>query len=259
MTAPPIDLWNAETFDPALTALLTANLDLIRAFVAEQKAIDAEYEADQRRPMRRSNPHWDALHALEQEIDALARDRTARGWHYSRLTDDEVAVIRANGLTVSTLAGLARRLNARVAAGDLTEAEAKAVYNASPLHEQGDSRLDQICFAAKPQRPTSAGVRRLLSLYGGEAASFHLEDSLLLARLETLGRPRIVEAAIPLATVRRSTPLGKAILGAFAARHNVRLDEVMPDLFAKQDLGAGTILAIHTEGEARFTAFSEAD
>ncbi|KRR18723.1 hypothetical protein CQ13_09735 [Bradyrhizobium retamae] len=57
--------------------------------------------------------------------------RAIRAWHYTRLVDDEVRIIQENGIYPGTLETLKLRLDALVAAGLITTADAKALYAAT--------------------------------------------------------------------------------------------------------------------------------
>jgi hypothetical protein len=253
--ATPIDLWDVDSFDPELNAILDANADRVRAYLTEQAAIDHEYDTNPRLMMRRANPHWDAYQHLDRLLDAALRGRPARAWHYTRLTDDEVGAIRAGGLGLSTRAALDARLADRIAAGDLTAPQAQAIRAASPLHgDQHDARAGQVCACAYPAPVADPGVERLLRYWGGEVASFHLEDPDLLFRLGEIGRPRVLEVAAPLAAVRPGTALGKAAIAAFAHGAGIAFEAFMPDLFFIEPLAPTAVLAIHSDGEEAFVS-----
>ena len=251
----PIDLWDPASFDLELRATLTAHTDLLRAFWSEDALIEAEYETSSRPLPRRSNPHWHALDALQADLDARLRTRIARVWHYTRLTDAEVDGFRVHGPGLSTADTFRARLTAQVRAGLLTQDQAAAIWAASALlGEQRDAREGQFCMTAVPFPPTYDGVEELLRYWGGEAAAFHLKDETLRAHLQTIGKPRILEIALPLAAVRPSTQLAKAVLSAHAHNEAIDAGSFMVDLFAIQPLSPASLIAVHTEGEASYAA-----
>jgi hypothetical protein len=88
---------------------------------------------------------------LVEEIGRDIEVRTIRAWHYTRLTEAEMDNIRINGIYLSTLETLRRRLDAAVADG-LVEAEiAEALFMASPFHEQIEERSNKFWMTSYPR------------------------------------------------------------------------------------------------------------
>jgi hypothetical protein len=66
-------------------------------------------------------------------------------------------------------------------------------------------------------------VKPLLENWGGESTYFWLENEGLKALVAKIGRPRILEVAIPIAKTRHGYSAGRAVIGHLRARSNVGL------------------------------------
>ena len=136
-----IDVWDAKTFDPRLTAQLHDQVDVITDYVARDREIFLAHELGRSRSlMRPENVHAGAFIALQEAMGEAMEDRTIRAWHYTRLTDAEVELARREGIHLSTPQTLQNRLEVLAASGDLTGVQVEALYAASPFHEQLKSR-----------------------------------------------------------------------------------------------------------------------
>lgn len=202
--------------------------------------------------VRPDNRFAEDFSALRDHIDALMGARTIRAWHYTRLTDREVARVRADGVHLSTPASLRQRLDAMVADGDLTAAQADQLWAQNMFTHQHASRADKFWAVSHPLAVTDHGVVPLMSHWGGEAASMWLRDESLLAHLAALGRPRVLELGMPLGQCQSFGGPGRAVLATFGRAHGACPEKCGFDLYAKAPLEAGTVLGVHSEGEASF-------
>lgn len=251
MTDRVIDVWDIESYDSALRGLLAANDRLITDYARVDREIDAEYRAS-RLGLRRDNPHAPAYYRL---IDAVAdemRRRTIRGWHYSRLTDDEIERLLVSGLEPSSLDGLRRRLNARVAAADFTEEQAEAIYRSSPFHEQLGSRAGKIYMVAMPEPLEESGLEEIIGHWGGESAFFWQRDPQILALLQATGRAAIIEIAMPLVSSRHHGAAGQSAVHRFARSLGCDVAPYDFELYSVDPLPGSAIRAVHRQDDALF-------
>jgi hypothetical protein len=179
----PIDVWDARTFDPALLALLEARADMIRDYLDTDHQIFLSYDLG-RGPacpiLRPENPHASDFLELQEAIGREMQQRTIRAFHYTHLTDGEVATLMRVGIHLSTPASLQRRLYDIVAAGGLTRDIADQLYAKSPFHsEQVKSRSDKFWMTSHPVVVDDPGVTPLLKHWGGEVASMWIRDEAL--------------------------------------------------------------------------------
>ncbi len=257
MNSTPLDLWDVKTFDPALVAVLTKNAELIRAHIETERCIFLTYDYGPGRAScggRPENPHAHAYLQLQDDMAADMQFRTIRAYHYTRLTDSEVEAMQRDGIHLSTLATLRRRLNTCVVDGLLTTAEADALYAASPFHEQITIRAGRFWLTSHPFVVDDLGVFPLLTHWGGEATYMWLQDEALIAKVQAIGKPRIIEAAVSLNSTTASHRAGESALATFARSLGCVTSKHAIDVCVTAALPFEAILAVHTDGQHTFTA-----
>jgi hypothetical protein len=257
MTPTPIDVWNLETFDGTLLAELNARRDLLRNYELTRKRNFLEQQAAERWVPLKSNPYAaERNYVVEQVITTAMEQRTIRAWHYTRLTDDETALLKSGGVYVSTLEHIRRRLDVQVSARTLSAETADALYAASPFHHQHGSRAGKFWMISHPVAADNSGVELLLGHWGGEGVYFWLKDPELIERVKSFGRPRVIELAIPLEVTRHAYSAAKAVVATFLRTPGCDPDWSAFDLYTTSALGADAVLNIHTEGEPLFAALA---
>jgi hypothetical protein len=144
MIASLIDVWNVETFDTDLWGDLEAHIELIRNYFLTSERQWLEREASDHTMPHPQNPHAREFIWVTEHIMRLMEERTIRAWHYTRMTDEEVAALRRNGIYLSTLGTIKERFDAQVAAGVFDRDIADRLFAESPFQsEQLDSRSDK--------------------------------------------------------------------------------------------------------------------
>lgn len=253
-----IDVWDARTFDLGLLEVLEEQAEEIVGYFDTDHAIFLSYDnvdGPDRPIMRPDNPHAAAYYALLDRVGDLMASRTIRAFHYTRLTDDEVAELRRSGIHLSTPTTLRRRLDALVVSGALPAEIGDRLYDASPFHsEQRDARSEKFWMASHPIAVDDNGVAPLMARWGGEVASFWVSDAALSAPLTRLGKARIAEIAVPLEATRHSHAASKAVVATFGRARGAIPEKSDFDLYLKAPLPATAVFALHTEGDAAFTA-----
>lgn len=253
-----IDVWDHSTFKADLREVLVGHAELIRAYFDTEHSIFLSYDLgrDPDRPMLRpENPHASAYYVLLNAVGELLAPCSIRAFHYTRLTDDEVADFRQSGIHLSTPETLRHRLDALVASGDLSADIANRLYDASPFHsDQRDARSGKFWMVSHPIAIDYGGVEPLMKRWGGEVASFQLSDAALPAPLTRLGKARIIEIAVPLDATRQTPKASEAMVATFGRSLGAIPDKSTFDLYVKTPLPASTVLAVHTEDEATFAA-----
>lgn len=186
--ATPIDVWDVATFDTELAEELSRNADLIQAFWQEGRRLFEEREAQTVRGPPEQNRFGWSYQELGERMTALMEERTIRAWHFTRLTDREVADIVARGMPPMTLAVIRGRLDRIVAEGAIDAATADELYAASPYHRQLDgNRENRTWLAAQPYPIDDGGVVELLATWGGESIGFNHRSGRLRDLLERVG------------------------------------------------------------------------
>lgn len=253
-----IDVWDTCTFDPELLDFLETYATSVRAYFDTDKDIFLSYDLSRDHPrstIRPENPYASGFLGVLEDARQLMVQRTIRAFHYTRLTDDEVASLSVSGIHLSTQETLLRRLATLVASSVLSKTIADSLYAQSPFHsDQREARTDKFWMTSHPVVPGDSGVVPLLEHWGGEVASMWISDPELLAPMRAIGSARIIEIVLPLAVTQHSYGAAQAVVATFGRSIGAIPDKGAFDLYVNQALPASAVLAIHTEGDPTFAA-----
>jgi hypothetical protein len=158
--------------------------------------------------------------------------------------------MRAEGIRLSTPAFLESRLGSLVSAGILTINEVGEILKETPFKTQLDNRKNMFWMVSSRLPMDDGGVKPLLATWGGEVASMHLTDHDLLAKLQSIGRPRVIEVAAPLSATNKAYSATCAVVAAYALQHGWPSEEGMFDFYVMKDLPPDALLRIFTQSEA---------
>jgi hypothetical protein len=259
MLETPIDVWNLETFDDVLLGELHEHECLIRDYMDTETRNFIERQASDHRSLFPTNPHFNEYQWLVEHIADYIGTRRIRAWHYTRLTDDEVQVVRTFGIYPSTLETIRNRLNLRVGAGDFSAEIADVLFAASPFQDpqRGGERANQFWLTSHPLEPDDGGAESLLGEWGGESVYHWLQDERLKNLVASIGKPRVLELVVPIDATPHGNRAAKAVLGAFGRRSVAyKPDREAFDLYCTHALGPQVVIRIHTEGEPDFAALA---
>jgi hypothetical protein len=259
MTERIIDVWNVETFEKDLLAGLCANAELIRNYIITDRKSFLERQESGRMGPYPTNPYAASYFRFVEDVGRDMEARTIRAWHYTRLTEAETDTLRDTGIYASTLETIRRRLDAQVAAGVFSAEIAGALFARSPFHhdEQSGARSNKFWMTSHPVGIEDGSVTPLLGGWGGEAVYFWLKDAILEELVAGIGKPRVLEMAVPLDATRHAYSAGRAVVATFARTLGCDRDTGAFDLYATRSLGAEAVLAIHTEGDAVFAEIAK--
>lgn len=255
VAATEIDVWNLATFDDELQGLLESHADLIQAYSEVDREIHNPFDLHpglNRPVIRPQNPYANEFIRFEERLEEPMNLRTIRAFHYTRITDAELGHLHEEGVHLSTPETLLRRLTALVGAGDLSQNDVDALLNASPFQTQLDSRQGMFWMTSRPFPINYAGVEQLLRYWGGEVASFHVRNPDLLAKLERIGRSRVVEVAAPLSATKHAFCAGRAVVATFARSIGCTVERIDFDLYVEHPLSTAAVIRVHTEGEREY-------
>lgn len=251
------DVWNIKTFDDLLIAELDAKRELFCNYEHTAKRNYREQQVAKGWVPLKENPYAaERQHILERIIMPMMKERTIRAWHYTRLTDDEVQLLRSDGIHTSDLAAIRRRLDAQVAAGVISAEVADALYGASPFHHQQEARSGKFWMTSHPFPTDHHGVELLLAHWGGEGVYFWLEDRELTEIVKGIGRPRVIEVAVPLHVTTSAYSAAKAVIATFVMAHGCEPDWPAFDLYTTKALGADAVLNVLTENAPDFSGLA---
>ncbi|GGI24167.1 hypothetical protein [Bradyrhizobium guangdongense] len=249
-----VDVWNADTFDSRLIQGLGANADLMLSYFESERCVFLDHDLGRNRSLvRPGNPHAQNFVQFAEALARTMEQRTIRAWHYTRLTDVEVETLRCDGVHLSTPESLQRRLAAIVASGAITNDLASDLYSRSPFQsEQREIRINRFWMTSHPVDVRDGGVDPLTKYWGGEVASMFVRDEAMLARLALIGRPRVVELAVPVKLADAGYSAARAVIATFARSRGAIPDKNAFDLRVTSPLPAAAVLAVHTAGDTAF-------
>lgn len=247
------DVWNVETFDEELHGDLDVQSDIVRDYMITSSRQCLEREASDRKMPYPGNPYAGEFNWVTERIMRLMEARTIRAWHYTRMTDAEIGALRQRGIYLSTLDNIRLRFAAQVAAGVFSQEIADRLFADSPYQsDQRDSRSNKFWMVSHPVDIEDGSVELLLERWGGEAAYFCQQDPSLQDLLKRIGRPRVLEIAMPLVHSDHGLSAAEAVVATFGRTLGCRPDQHVFDLYTYQPLGAAHILGVHSEGEPNF-------
>jgi hypothetical protein len=253
-----IDVWDVQTFDAELASILANAADLVRNYLRteDQIFLSHDHRGGSERSIRRpENPYSGAFLALQELIAYRMQSRRIRAWHYTRLTASEVDGLRREGIHLSTPTTLRARLDVLVASSQLNAQQADALYAASPFHSnQLESRSNKFWLVSHPQAVDDGGVKPLMAHWGGEVASMWTKDPALLGPIAVVGKPRVVEVAVPLAVTPNSDSAAGAVIATYGRALGCIPSAHSFDLWVTAPLGSDAIIRVHTEGDTFFHA-----
>lgn len=246
---PILDTSDPATFDLELISILQGNHNLIQSYLKREQEIFEIYDNyyGPRRPKTRpNNVHWNQFHALLDEVTRLVEIRTIRGFHYTRMTDSEVKALLTSGIRLSTPKFLKQRLDSLIKEGHITHNESETILRESPFRTQLDIRQNMFWMVSSFLPADDNGVEPLLATWGGEVASMHLTDQRLLKKLREIGRPRIIEVAVPVSSTNKAYSAGKSVVSSYALLNGWPSEDPVFDFYSMNDLPENSILQLST-------------
>jgi hypothetical protein len=251
-----IDIDNATTFGVALERVLVGSRSVALGYRAEELRLLKDPDGSLAYTLRPNKFADERRSVIEKEVMPLLEDRTLLVWHYTRLLPHEAINIRSNGMKVSTFESMKARLMSARDHGLLDDGEVQVLINGSPLvrdENQKRCRSDKLFFFPKRLPVDASGVEPLTSSWGGEVIYFWQDNTTLKAKLNSMGVPSVVEAAIPLSTPGLCHRVAETL---FDKLGNPNSSENF-DCWIEHDLPKESIAEIHQPGSSGFAPFKE--
>lgn len=207
-----------STWPSELVELLRENENLIQSYMREEhRRLHDDRRDGQYIPtaFRGSNQFASDWQAFLPEIHTTLQGTYITGFHCTRLTDDEVAVIAARGMSLPSPEMLRERICDRLKADELSEDIAERLLRENRAAD--DNRPNKLWFCFTPSLlEIESGVRPLFCHWGGEALyGQHENDSEIGPILRKIGQPRIVVAEIPFAYLATPALLAEIVAGRY--------------------------------------------
>lgn len=213
----PIESDRPSTWPAGLTAFADDARDELRKWRHTAREIDGRAQTDVTLRIRRPPNSLDGFaDDCEREIAQLLCGATFLVRHCTRLCLDERDAIRSSGMEPLSLSLLHRRIDARLAAGDLNLRQAETLKRRNCAEDDNRSGLTWWIAGKSALRDESAVVR-LLQSWGGEALYIEHESSSTGALLRSFGDATIVEAEIPFEDLDAIFAIERRVRAAIAA------------------------------------------
>ena len=251
---------DVSSWPPRLLARFEANERLLVAYdECEKKRMDDKAWGSTYVPMalRPPNPHYCSKQAFLEAIRVEFSDRLVfRGFHCTRLIDDEVNAILKDGMTPPTPAMLERRINVIEQAGLITRDVARLLVRENDAGSPTRSGRTWFIFTKAPLR-SKIGVGSLLRYWGGEALyGRHYSNQEIGPMLAGIGTARIIEAAVPLSRMRLISFPGNQMTQQFLATRGVDVSDRDYVDMTELPVAADRIRAVISRRQAAFEALT---
>ncbi len=198
-----VDYERPHAWPRALTELLDAHAEMLKAYERERARIDAICEED---ISARINPPPNCYREQRDQVvgraDKILAGEQLLGFHCTRLANDEIADVRAHGLQLLSADFLQERICRRIKAGDIPESLRLRLLN----EHQADDRYRQgcLCFVnMRSELKSESAVGRLFRSWGGEALyNSHEDDPETGPLFRQIGTPCIWLVSLPITRIK---------------------------------------------------------
>lgn len=161
-------------------------------------------------------PHWAQV---SLEVTRLLRTRKLRGWHCTRLIDDEKDEIARNGMTLPGPDLLRERIARVVTAGHVSAIIGKRLAADNMAGDTVRKEMLWFCFFP-PHQVGQHGIERFFRRWGGEALyGSHEEDPVTGKALTKVGSPCLIEVDVPIDYLPKHTNIGEKAMRQFLLHH----------------------------------------
>jgi hypothetical protein len=220
-----IDIERIESWPSDIRLAFEDNFEVLQRYEAERVRLFELRERDWFASQREGeNRHASARQSIIEEVEALAGPLDISSFHCTRLCADEIENIRRDGMLPSSPQFLTERINARMAAGDLSEAIAERLRAKNMATDENRRGMIWFVSGASILREDESGLYRLFRYWGGEALyGLYERDEEVASILQQLGQPCIVAASLPIANYQPFF-LGRALYAAFMKSRGIRAD-----------------------------------
>ncbi|WP_282168004.1 hypothetical protein [Shewanella japonica] len=249
--------WDPKSFNSEIVSALDNNSELISDYFREDiKLMDEHLSSSTYQSLKSNRFNYAFSDFKENVLTPILKHNRIIVWHYTRLTDDEVEMMRKR-LMPSTLDYLKLRLELLVSKGLLTYEESQVVFKQSPFHKQERNRSGMLWTTTTPDPITDMGVEPLLQSWGGESAHFWLTDEDLKLKLKEIGLPRVIEIETEITDGLNAFSVSETFLEAWAKKLGINVAPSGTDLSIKSSVNKAKVVKVHTEGQSSFNELAK--
>jgi len=210
------------TWPSELKQILDEGLPILRAFFAEYARIERLQRDDV--GLRIREPRNPYRQRKDEIYDAVGRSLAGLyivAWHCTRLCDDEIELVRTNGMYPLSPETLTTRLERRIRTGDISTEEAERFANEHKANDENRQKKLWFIFS-RSLLHDEGGVGRLFTSWGGEALyGCHEQDVCTGPVLRSIGSPCIVEAELPIERIEAYFAPAEWVARPFLSRHRI--------------------------------------
>lgn len=183
-----------------------------------------------------------------------------RGWHCTRLTDDEVEEVEAGGLEPLSAELIERRILVQVRRGTVPAIVGERLSAGHQGSKPNRAGMIWFCFFP-PYEEGEGGIHRLLRHWGGEAVYWaHESDVDIAPALRQLGSPCIVEADVPVAWLSDTISVAMSVARRDLIHHGETITEpVRFEDYSVRAISGECIRVVHRFPDASFVILSGCD
>lgn len=243
-----IEIDDPNSWNENLRTILTDNIGILSRFAGRELEIN----------LLPSTDIWTSINEFEDErnevislIDNVIQDCSLIGYHCTRLTENEVQEIRANGLQLLSKDFITQRIERL-----LKEKEIEIATHLISKNEcNNKNRRDRIWFVCgQSVLKYSSGVIRLFSSWGGEALYIsHEGDRNSGPVLKTIGRPYIIKVNLIPSELDLFINLSHKVEESFLISNGIPTSNTPQfDVCSKKPISSVQILEAISKDESKF-------
>lgn len=166
----------------------------------------------------------------DEAVESVGKALTGyciRGWHCTRLTDQEITHIIDFGMQLPDEQMLVQRINALVSAERLSPEVSGHLIQSNEA--SAANRTGRIWFCFFPPRGAGErGIGRFFRHWGGEVLyNSHEDNPVTSSILRTIGTPCLVEADVPISSLAPGFRLATHIVRNYLASHGHQTDDAV--------------------------------
>lgn len=256
-----IDLSNQETWPKEIVAELDVGFAILAAYEEDKRRVEKLCEKD---IFARVDPpelrHFRERDLFVKRIDSCLNDWRLLGFHCTRFHESEIEIVKEQGLkplSEELAYGRVRRLHE---IGVIQTQVALRLLSENAVNNNHGDRLGRLCFIFSRSTLRHEGdVFRLLSNWGGEALYWaHENDPEIAQVLKSIGRPCIVQVAVPIAMLNTYSSVGEKVISVFLHTHGAATtDDGLLEGSLDQALVSDHIQRIIEYGEPEFEMLTD--
>jgi len=190
-----------------------------------------------------------------KRVNSCLNDCCLLGFHCTRYHESEIAIVKEHGLKPLSEELAYGRVERLQEIGVIPPQIASRLLSENAVNNKHGDRLGRLCFIFSRSILRHEGdVLRLLSYWGGEALYWaHENDPEVAPVLKSIGRPCIIQAAVPIATLNTYSSVGEKVISVFLQTRGIATtDDGLLEGSLDQELASHHIQRIIEYGETEF-------